>query len=202
MPNYLKHYDQLCSTRKQLNRSKSNDVYYENHHIQPRSLGGNNDQSNLVLLTAREHFIAHLLLYNHYKITGGVSFRKMAFALVSMASTYKKFKRATMSSRQYAVIREAAMYSRLGHKVENTTNYKKPKTDQHREAIRLARLAAPLRSIETKNKLKQSAILRGGSNFVGNSTTTSCPHCDKIGQTNAMKRWHFDNCKLKGVVYA
>lgn len=23
-----------------------------------------------------------------------------------------------------------------------------------------------------------------------------CPHCDKKGKINAMKRWHFDNCKL------
>lgn len=25
----------------------------------------------------------------------------------------------------------------------------------------------------------------------------SCPHCGKIGQLRAMKRWHFDKCKLK-----
>ena len=24
---------------------------------------------------------------------------------------------------------------------------------------------------------------------------TTCPHCGKIGQYRAMKRWHFDNCK-------
>lgn len=25
----------------------------------------------------------------------------------------------------------------------------------------------------------------------------NCPHCGKYGQFRAMKRWHFDNCKLK-----
>lgn len=25
----------------------------------------------------------------------------------------------------------------------------------------------------------------------------SCPHCDKVGGAGIMKRWHFDNCKLK-----
>lgn len=25
----------------------------------------------------------------------------------------------------------------------------------------------------------------------------SCPHCGKVGQLRAMKRWHFDKCKLK-----
>ena len=25
----------------------------------------------------------------------------------------------------------------------------------------------------------------------------TCPHCNKVGGTNVMKRWHFDNCKLQ-----
>ena len=36
--------------------------YYEKHHIIPRCLGGSNDQSNLVLLTYREHIICHIIL--------------------------------------------------------------------------------------------------------------------------------------------
>ena len=36
--------------------------YCEKHHITPRSLGGSNNKSNLVYLTAREHFICHWLL--------------------------------------------------------------------------------------------------------------------------------------------
>lgn len=24
-----------------------------------------------------------------------------------------------------------------------------------------------------------------------------CPHCKLIGGSNAMKRWHFNNCKLR-----
>ena len=28
---------------------------------------------------------------------------------------------------------------------------------------------------------------------------TTCPHCGKIGGVTAMPRWHFDNCKNKGV---
>jgi hypothetical protein len=36
--------------------------YMERHHILPKCLGGNNDPTNLVFLTGREHFIAHLLL--------------------------------------------------------------------------------------------------------------------------------------------
>ena len=36
------------------------------HHIVPRAEGGSDDESNLVMLTAREHYIAHLLLAKIY----------------------------------------------------------------------------------------------------------------------------------------
>ena len=36
--------------------------YKERHHILPRSMGGGDDEENLVDLTPEEHFIAHLLL--------------------------------------------------------------------------------------------------------------------------------------------
>ncbi len=36
--------------------------YTEKHHIIPRSLGGSDDPHNMVVLTARQHFICHLLL--------------------------------------------------------------------------------------------------------------------------------------------
>lgn len=35
------------------------DGYVERHHILPKALGGSDDSSNLVALTAREHFVAH-----------------------------------------------------------------------------------------------------------------------------------------------
>jgi hypothetical protein len=38
------------------------DTYTENHHVLPKCLGGLNDLSNLVRLTAEEHFVAHQLL--------------------------------------------------------------------------------------------------------------------------------------------
>ena len=36
--------------------------YKEVHHIIPKSCGGSNDKDNLVALTAREHYIIHMLL--------------------------------------------------------------------------------------------------------------------------------------------
>lgn len=65
--NYLKIYNDLCRTRFHLknNRLKLKDsgCYFEHHHIKPRCIDGKNIHTNIVLLTAREHFIAHYLLY-------------------------------------------------------------------------------------------------------------------------------------------
>lgn len=55
---YKRIYDELIEYRKQNIPS----CYTENHHIKMKSLGGTDDKDNLVRLTAREHFIVHLLL--------------------------------------------------------------------------------------------------------------------------------------------
>lgn len=52
------------------------------------------------------------------------------------------------------------------------------------------RLDLPKHSDETK--LKMSLAKKGMK-----QPTMKCPHCKKIGKSNAMKRWHFDNCKVK-----
>lgn len=58
---YNKHYRLLIEKAK--NRLLEDKPYTELHHIIPKSEGGNDDVTNLVKLTAREHFIAHWLLY-------------------------------------------------------------------------------------------------------------------------------------------
>lgn len=61
MNKYLTYYNKLIEQTTNLNRQRGDD-YFEEHHIIPKSFGGDNNASNLVLLTAKEHFIAHLLL--------------------------------------------------------------------------------------------------------------------------------------------
>ena len=43
--------------------------FYDAHHIIPRSMNGNDDADNLVLLTRKEHYLAHLLLTRIVKNT-------------------------------------------------------------------------------------------------------------------------------------
>jgi hypothetical protein len=67
-----------------INRALSRETtgYAETHHIIPRSLGGTDHKDNLVKLTAREHFICHLLLP---KITEGAAYQKMIYAYTIMS---------------------------------------------------------------------------------------------------------------------
>ena len=65
--NYEKIYSALVEKAKVRGLDKSqHEGYFEIHHIIPRCLGGSNEKDNLVMFTAREHFIAHLLLWKAF----------------------------------------------------------------------------------------------------------------------------------------
>jgi hypothetical protein len=86
--NYKKIYQDLVDTRlsmkiDRLNQKKSG-VYFEGHHIIPKSKGGlgtstrAKNNPNIVLLTAREHFLAHWLLWRiHRDRSSALAFHKM-----------------------------------------------------------------------------------------------------------------------------
>jgi hypothetical protein len=61
--NYLYHYKSIIRRAQCQNRIKGCNEYFEQHHIIPKCLGGSNKKVNLVLLTAREPFVCHLLLW-------------------------------------------------------------------------------------------------------------------------------------------
>lgn len=77
--NYQRIYDQIINRAKDQNRIKSKDTYYEAHHIIPKCLGGDGKYSdwkthpNIVLLTAKEHFLCHRLLHEIYPNSGNLS---------------------------------------------------------------------------------------------------------------------------------
>jgi len=45
------------------------DSYKERHHIIPKCLGGDDSSDNLIYLTARQHYLAHWLLYKIHRTT-------------------------------------------------------------------------------------------------------------------------------------
>jgi len=100
---YTKWYFHLVQEAMDRNLSKSSDVYLEEHHIIPKSLGGSDNKDNLVLLTAREHYVAHRLLV---KMTTKKDHQKMHMALWCMVTANDCAKVVAVKSKVYEKIRE------------------------------------------------------------------------------------------------
>lgn len=64
--NYKSRYDLLIETRRARQFAGALEGYTERHHIIPKCMDGSDDFENIVELTPREHFIAHLLLVKIY----------------------------------------------------------------------------------------------------------------------------------------
>lgn len=116
--------------------------YCETHHIIPRCLGGTDDPSNLVDLSARAHFIVHILLA---KIHGG----KLVHAAWRMSldgkHTSKKYewlrrKHAEQVSIDMRGNQHGVSLKGIKRSVETRIRMSKPKSSQHSEAIRVARV--------------------------------------------------------------
>lgn len=81
--NYENLYQNFISNRQ--NRTHESQTKYEKHHIIPRSCGGTDDDSNIVLLTPAEHFFAHKLLVKIYEQRKDIRlYKKMLYAVNMM----------------------------------------------------------------------------------------------------------------------
>lgn len=240
---YKRIYDQICERakkesdirvekRKLWKSSKGSEgSYYESHHIIPLCLGGTGSvkqwqsHENIVLLTAREHFICHWLLYEIHPDN-----RKLAIAFNLMCRIENSNQsRYTPSSRIIEYAKEVDRKSRLG-----SSGFWKDKklSEETKEKLRLANLGKK-QSEKTKEKRHNTKLINGsyekqkeklkGTKWteeqrekvkLWNSTVgykhseetlrkmrgprkkIICPHCNKEGGLLHMKRYHFDNCKL------
>lgn len=117
--NYLKLYTTIIEQAQHEQRNKGAGVYYELHHIRPCCIGGTNDPSNLVLLTAREHFVAHQLLVKIHPTNS-----KLIFALNIMTVTNSQQVR---NNRKYKWLKERAAKAQADRTV----------TDKTRERMRI-----------------------------------------------------------------
>lgn len=96
--NYLNIYHRLVKNRQENLLSTSE--YGENHHIIPVCMGGSNEDVNIVRLTAKEHYVAHHLLWRQYKTS------KLAHAWFCMMRQSDNQNR-TFSANQYEKCRLA-----------------------------------------------------------------------------------------------
>lgn len=118
-------------SRKSLNRTKTKDgELYHKHHIIPKSMGGNNDSDNLVYLTPREHYIAHLLL--PMMVISPIHKRSMYCALVRFLGRNSKTSRIKNTSRIYQKILEDNRIHMTG---KNNPFYGKTHSEESRKRM-------------------------------------------------------------------
>ena len=96
--NYFLAYQRLIAKAK---ARVCPDGYVERHHVLPKALGGSDDSSNLVALTAKEHFVAHVLLA---KIHGGIMWQ----AVIVMKGGKNRY----CNSRLFEIARRHAFFER------------------------------------------------------------------------------------------
>lgn len=132
---YTTWYFNIIDNAKLQNRKKSSDFYYESHHIVPKSMGG----TEQVLLTAKEHFICHLLLC---KMVEGTSKYKMINALIKMSFSASNSQKR-YSAKSYSIVRKLIAE-------KNTELLKgKPKSDSAKRNMK-GRSGTWVRSEESK----------------------------------------------------
>jgi len=149
--------------------------YKEKHHILPRCLGGKDIKKNLVELTAREHFIVHMLLC---KFTKGQAKHKMLYSFNAMSTMRYGKRKYKLHSRTAGVLRKEFYQSLKGRKDspetrlkkslrfrgKNNPNYGKKFSKEHRRKLSEAKkgkkhiLFGKKHKPETIEKMKQKKL--------------------------------------------
>ncbi len=136
---YTKWYFRIVNFA--LCRILDKNIYVERHHIIPKSLGGSNSLTNLVKLTAREHFVCHRLLP---KMTDGINKKKMIYAQNMM------LQKSRTQQRDYKIT--SSTYEQIKIQFSSVNPFKDP--EFIKESI--ARHTGSKKSDVTKQKLKDA----------------------------------------------
>lgn len=121
--NYARIYSQLILSAK-INPFCG---YTEKHHIVPKCMGGDDTFDNIIRLSARQHFIAHWLLYKIYGT------KELAFAWRAMCANPKNTQRQKVNSHSFKLAKEAwaLEMSRLNTGVKFSDEHKENLSHAH-----------------------------------------------------------------------
>ena len=155
--NYKQHYINLVETRR--NRIKDSEIYYEKHHIIPLCMGGSDDDSNFVSFTAREHYVAHWLLWKMaVKSEIRDNIFKLGRAFQFMACCNGQNKR-TITGKQFERIRIIASITAKLQVCSKETKKKLSKAAKGRKwnDAQYDKLVGLKRSDDTKEKMSKAS---------------------------------------------
>jgi hypothetical protein len=184
--NYEKIHDSLIQRAKIRNWTrKSAPCYVEKHHIVPKSLGGTNTEENLVFLTAKEHYLVHLLMTKFYT---GDAHSKMLHAFIRLCEGNDPMKRVV----------SPIMYERRKNEVRPflKTFLGRTHTPEIRERIAASKRGKP-RSAECIAKIKATKKMNR-ENLSPEEWVVRFPKKDLYGDKNPMYgKKHSEETKKK-----
>jgi hypothetical protein len=151
---YTKTYYNIVNRASQ----RTLDGYTETHHIIPRSLGGSDDPNNLVVLTAREHFLCHWLLTKMVK--GKRKQWSMINALgMMMWSENDNQERYRINARLYEQLKQKhsdmKSWAMTG---ERNPQYGKKWSEERKQAFKENRAKQAPMSDEAREKIRKSRL--------------------------------------------
>ena len=160
--------------------------YGEHHHIVPSSLGGSDGIDNIVKLTAREHFVCHLLLV---KMTKGRDRMLMQFAVnfnrhaknghVPSSRTYDMMKRWNS---------QALSKLHSGRRQTEEDRAKKSQAALNMDPEKRARQIASTKS-------KSAATIERMKMAQRSRAKRACAKCGKVLAVNILARYHDEKCR-------
>ena len=166
-------------------KNRTLEGYKEVHHIIPKSCGGSNDKDNIVNLTAREHYIIHLLLPY---CTSGNAKHKMLNAFIFMTSKSRFCKRDyKIHSRVYQKLRSEFATSLKGRRLTPEWKAKISKTltgtklpESTRRKISLANMG---RKMSEKSKAIFVILNKGNKYNLGKKASLETKRKQSIAHT-------------------
>lgn len=185
--NYQEHYARLIARAM----GRVFDGYKERHHIIPRCMGGSNSKSNIVELTAEEHYVAHQLLVKMRPDVRGLAIAAVRMArqctgnkaygwLRRRAANLQRGQSVSQKTRAKISLALIGKKNNLGksrplHAIEKTAaaNRGRKRTDESRAKMSAARIGKPLLAnrgvaLSEERRAKISAALTGNKNGIGN----------------------------------
>lgn len=188
--NYEKIYNQLITKARFEDRKKiKGGLYYEAHHIIPKCMGGEGkakdiNHPNIILLTAKEHYIAHLLLHTIYPDD-----KKLRYALWAMINGMGTKRRYKSSARIYESLRKKLTHSQETREKMSIAKKGKPGHPTTSETIKkiIESRQGYIHDEKTRKKMSASAKNRTPASEE-TRTKMSKSHKGKIISTETKKR--------------
>lgn len=146
----LKRYTSLIQSRNEFKRPKSIRPGFHLHHIVPRCIGGTDDESNLISLTYREHYIAHALLAKAFPYHSGLT--KAIFFFKSSASNSHYF--SSLCSYEHS----EETKKKIGDSNRGKTRHRKIPMSEEERKERARRCKERVWTEESREKCRKAAL--------------------------------------------